>query len=191
MDALLTEISGCTVCADGLPLGPKPIVRASARSRIVLLSQAPGRVAHHSGIPWDDDSGRRLRAWLAVDDATFYDPGCFAILPMGLCYPGRRSGGDAPPRPECAPLWHPRVLSAIQGQPLRILVGAHAQKRYLGPKRQRTMTETVRCFADYLPGALPLPHPSWRVRGWMRRNPWFEAAVLPQLRAEVQRALSG
>lgn len=191
MDALLSEIAGCTVCAARLPLGPRPIVRASPRSRILLISQAPGRVAHLSGIPWDDDSGGRLKAWLAVDDATFYDPDSFAILPMGLCYPGRRSGGDAPPCRECAPLWHPRILGAIGGEPLRILIGAHAQKRYLGGARQRTMTETVRRFADHLPAALPLPHPSWRVRGWMRRNPWFEADVLPRLRAEVRRALGG
>jgi len=192
LDDLLAEIRGCTACAAHLPLGPRPVVQASPRSRVVLLGQAPGTAVHRSGVPWDDDSGKRLRSWLGVDDATFYNPDKFAILPMGLCYPGRStSGGDAPPRPECAPLWHPPVLGALTSPPLRLLIGMYSQRHYLGRRRKKTLTLTVQSHEEYLADNIfPLPHPSWRVRGWMRRNPWFEQAVLPRLHAEVHRAIS-
>ena len=189
LHALLSEVRACRLCAG--TLDPRPVLRLSKHSRILVIGQAPGSRVHASGVPWDDRSGAHLIEWLGVDRATFDDPDCFGILPMGLCYPGRKSGGDAPPRPECAPLWHPRVLCAITRPPLRILIGAHSQRRYLGRRRKRTMTLTVQSFEEYLPDRLlPLPHPSWRVRGWMRVNPWFEAAVLPALRAEVQRAIT-
>lgn len=182
---ILDEARACTVCADDLPLGPRPVLSASPKSRIALIGQAPGTKVHASGVPWDDDSGNRLREWLGVDSATFYDPDVFAIVPMGFCYPGRKGAGDAPPRPECAPLWHERVLAELPQLSLVVLIGMYAQKHYLGRLRKRTLTETVRSYAEYLPLHLPTPHPSWRVRMWMGKNPWFEEDVLPVLRARV------
>ncbi len=180
---LLTEIRACRVCED-LPLGPRPVFTADPSSKIVLIGQAPGTKVHASGIPWDDDSGTRLRSWLGVDEATFYGP-AFAIVPMGFCYPGRKGGGDAPPRPECAPLWHERLLAEMPQLELILLIGMYAQKQYLGSRRKRTLTETVRAWPEYAPRLLPTPHPSWRVRMWMQKQPWFEAELLPELRARV------
>jgi uracil-DNA glycosylase len=150
-----------------------------------VIGQAPGTKVHASGVPWHDDSGERLRGWLGVDEETFYGP-TFAIVPMGFCYPGRKGSGDAPPRPECAPLWHEPLLAAMPRLDLILLIGMYAQKRYLGRSRKRTLTDTVRASAEYAPRLLPLPHPSWRVRMWMGKNPWFEEEILPDLRARVQ-----
>jgi|GEM_PF-1501946 len=136
---------------------------------------APGAKVHESGVPWDDRSGDRLRDWLAIDRETFYDDRQVAIVPMGFCYPGRdKNGGDSPPRPECAPQWHPALLPALKGVTLTLLVGSYAQAHYLGKRRGRTMTETVHRWQEYLPQYLPTPHPSWRTTGWARKNPWFE-----------------
>ncbi len=191
LEALLTDIRGCTLCAAALPLGPRPVLRASSSARLLIVGQAPGTRVHESGIPWDDPSGDRLRDWLAVDKDTFYDARRIAIVPMGFCYPGRdKNGGDNPPRPECAPRWHPAVLDALPNLELTLLVGMYAQKFYLGAANRRTMTETVRAWRDYLPRFLPLPHPSWRNTGWLKRNPWFEADVLPELRRRVGRLLN-
>ncbi len=181
---LLDEIGACRLCEADLPLGPRPVLTASAESRIAVIGQAPGTKVHASGVPWDDDSGRRLREWLAVDEETFYGP-AFAIVPMGFCYPGRRKGGDAPPRPECAPQWHDRLWEAMPHIELVLLVGMYAQKRYLGRARKKTLTETVRAADEYSPRFLPLPHPAWRVRMWMDRNPWFGREHLPRLRSRV------
>ncbi|WP_128253147.1 uracil-DNA glycosylase family protein [Falsirhodobacter deserti] len=186
LQTLLAQARSCTACAAHLPLGPRPILQLSAGSRILIASQAPGTKAHLSGVPFDDASGRRLREWLGVTPAQFYDSSNFAILPMGLCYPGRRTGGDAPPRPECAPLWRDRLLRQAKGIRLTLLIGSHAQVHVLGAG---TMTDRVRDFRSFLPDHLPLPHPSWRSTGWMRRNPWFEDEVLPELRRRVAELL--
>lgn len=187
LDALLAEVRACTHCAAELPLGPRPVLRAQGSARLLIIGQAPGTKVHESGIPWDDPSGDRLRDWLQVDKDIFYDEGRIAIVPMGFCYPGRaKSGGDAPPRPECAPLWHQPVLAALPNVELTMLVGTYAQAHYLGKRRQKTMTETVRSWRDYGPAILPTPHPSWRTAGWQKKNPWFEEDVLPPLRKRVK-----
>ena len=188
--SLLTEVCACEICKDHLPLGPRPIVRAEASARLMIIGQAPGTRVHGSGVPWDDKSGERLRHWLAVDDDTFYDQSRVAIVPMGFCYPGANPrGGDNPPRPECAPEWHERLRRLLPRIELTLLVGTYAQAYYLGAARRKTMTETVRCWRDYLPGFLPTPHPSWRTTGWLKRNPWFETEVLPELRERVAKLL--
>ncbi len=183
---LLGRVRACRHCEAALPLGPRPVLRAGATARLMIVGQAPGTRVHESGIPWDDRSGERLRDWLAVDPATFYDEARIAIVPMGFCYPGRNPrGGDEPPRPECAPLWHPSLLAALPAVELTLLVGLYAQARYLGPKRKASLTETVRAWRDYGPRYLPLPHPSWRNTAWLKKNPWFESELLPELRGRV------
>lgn len=173
----------CTVC-DDLPLGRRPILRVSTTARLLIASQAPGTKVHVSGTPWTDASGVRLRMWLGLDEAAFYDGARVAILPMGLCYPGRLpQGGDEPPRAVCAPLWQPRLLALMPAIELVLLVGSYAQTYYLGPG---AMTERVRDFHRYAPRFFPLPHPSWRTVGWEMRNPWFGSEVLPALRARVR-----
>jgi uracil-DNA glycosylase len=189
---LLREVRACRVCAEHLPHGPRPVLCADEAASLLVVGQAPGSRVHESGIPWRDASGERLRSWLGLDLERFEDPTLVAMLPMGFCYPGAAAGGgDLPPRPECAPLWHGRVLERLPGIELTLLVGAHAQARYLGARRARTMTETVRAFARFAPAVVPLPHPSWRSVGWQRRNPWFEEELVPELRAAVVRVLVG
>jgi uracil-DNA glycosylase len=186
--SLLADIARCRVCADHLPLGPRPVLHISPTARLLIASQAPGTAVHRAGISFWDASGDRLRAWLAMDKAVFYDSTRVAILPTGMCYPGRlKNGGDAPPRPECMPLWQTRVLAAMPDIRLTLLVGTYAQHAALGPGR---MTDRVRAFRDYLPEKFPLPHPSWRTGAWERANPWFAAEVLPRLREAVLAALS-
>ncbi|MEQ9811707.1 MAG: uracil-DNA glycosylase family protein [Azospirillaceae bacterium] len=186
LDRVAGEARACRICAPHLPLGPRPVFRVSPGARLLIIGQAPGTRVHDSGVPWDDRSGDRLREWLRLDPETFYDVGRVAIVPMGFCYPGRdKAGGDAPPRPECAPAWHPRLLPLMPAVGLTLLVGSYAQAHYLGRRRQKTMTETVRRFEDYLPAFLPLPHPSWRNTAWLKKNPWFEADLLPLLRRRV------
>jgi len=189
IEPLLIEIRRCTTCAISLALGPRPIVQAGAGARLVIIGQAPGSKVHASGVPWQDDSGQRLKQWLGIDDAIFYDPNRVALVPMGFCYPGVGNGADLPPRPDCAPLWHNRLLAALPEKRLVLLVGMHAQGHYLSPRKTITLTETVRQFRDTMPQFFPLPHPSWRSTGWMRRNPWFESDVLPDLRQAVSQAL--
>ena len=187
-DALLTEVRGCRACADALPLGPRPIVQASPTARILIASQAPGTRAHASGVPFTDASGENLRAWMNIPADIFYDETKVAIVPMAFCYPGKlNSGGDAPPRTECAPLWRNRLLAQMPELRLTLLVGTYAQDHELGRGR---MTDRVRNFRNHLPAVLPLPHPSWRSRLWMAKNPWFETDVLPELRGAVQAALA-
>jgi len=186
-DSLLAEVRACRVCADVLPFGPRPVLQMSETARLLVVGQAPGSKVHASGIPFDDDSGNRLREWLGVTTDEFYDGSKVALLPMGLCYPGRKGAGDAPPRPECAPHWRQRLLAHMPDVRLTLLVGTYAQHHALGPGR---MTERVRAFRRHLPLAFPLPHPSWRSRYWAAQNPWFEAEVLPELRAAVRRALA-
>lgn len=178
------EIRGCQICAPHLPLGPRPVFQASVSARLLIIGQAPGSKVHASGVPWDDASGERLRHWLGLEPSTFYDASRVAIVPMGFRYPGRKpKGGDAPPRPECAPLWHARLLAALPNTSLTLLVGSYAQAYALGPGG---MTERVRAFRSYLPRHFPLPHPSWRVAIWEKRNPWFSLEVIPALRTAVR-----
>ncbi|NIA71071.1 uracil-DNA glycosylase family protein [Pelagibius litoralis] len=185
---IVAQARACRVCAAHLPLGPRPVLRAEAGAGLMIIGQAPGTRVHESGIPWNDRSGDRLRDWLAVPNETFYDAARIAIVPMGFCYPGvDAKGGDKPPRPECAPLWHPPLLAALPKMKLTLLVGLYAQGHYLGKRRQKNLTETVRAWRDYLPEYLPLPHPSWRNTAWLKKNPWFETDLLPELRKRVKR----
>ena len=188
--ALLAEIRACRVCADALGFAPRPIVVAARTAKVLIIGQAPGSRVHASGQPWDDDSGDRLRGWLAMDRATFYDADKVAQMPSGFCYPGKGKGGDLPPRPECAPLWHAQLLATMPHIRLTLLIGRYAQAYYLRGNAKPTLTETVAAYADYLPHFLPLPHPSPRNRLWLRRNPWFEAEVVPRLRQQLAMALA-
>lgn len=178
---LLKEIRECSVCSDYLPLGPRPVVSASRESKILIIGQAPGTKVHHSGIPWDDASGRRLREWMGITPEVFYDTSKIAIVPMGFCYPGRGKSGDLPPRPECAPLWHKLLLDVMPNLELTLLIGQYAQAYYLKDKIKTTLTETVRASKEYLPKYFPLPHPSPRNNIWLKKNAWFEEDLIPQL----------
>lgn len=189
MNTLLNKISLCRECATSLPLGPRPVVAAHPKSKVVIIGQAPGLAVHQSGIPWDDKSGDNLRNWLQIDKATFYDPEQIAIIPMGFCYPGRGKSGDLPPRKECAPLWHQLLLQQMDSVKLVLLIGKYAQDYYLGKKTERTLTETVRQFKKYLPEYFVLPHPSPRNNIWQAKNPWFGEMVLPALREQIRKAL--
>jgi len=155
-------------------------------ARIAIIGQAPGIKVHQSGVPWDDASGRTLRTWLGVNEAQFYNPELFAIVPMGFCYPGNGKSGDLPPRPECAPQWHGPLLEAMPNIELTLLIGQYAQAHYLGDRAKRNLTETVRNYKGYLPEQLPLPHPSPRNRFWQAKNPWFTEKVVPELQRRVQ-----
>lgn len=187
--ALADEIHACRACAAHLPLGPRPVFRAAVTARVLIAGQAPGTKVHATGIPWNDPSGERLRGWLGMSPALFYDESRIAIVPMGFCYPGRLPrGGDAPPRPECAPLWRARLLAELPALRLTLLVGGYAIAGALGPG---PMTDHVRRFGALLPARCALPHPSWRTLAWERRNPWFAAELLPALRAALGATLEG
>ena len=191
LDALLTDIRGCRACAPELPHEPRPVVRVSAASRLLICGQAPGRKVHESGLPFDDASGDRLRAWMGIDRTTFYDHPAVGVAAMAFCFPGTDpKGGDYPPPPRCATLWRTQLLSALPRVELTLLVGWHAQQWALGPKVKPSMTETVAAWREYLPSMLVLPHPSWRNTGWLRRNDWFEAEVIPYLQARTAELLA-
>ena len=172
-----------------LPLGAKPVLAAHPNSKMIVIGPAPGRIVHGTGIPWDDKSGDNLRNWLGVDKATFYTPELIALIPMGFCYPGTGKSGDLPPRPECAPLWHKKLLEQMPEVKLILLVGQYAQNHYLGKQSKENLTETVKHFHDYLPTYFPLPHPSPRNNIWQAKHPWFKQEVLPELQREVQQIL--
>jgi uracil-DNA glycosylase len=186
LERLSREAEACRICEAHLPLGPRPVFRVSGTARLLIIGQAPGRIVHETGIPWNDRSGDRLRGWLGLDREAFYDQRRIAILPMGFCYPGiDKNGGDNPPRPECAPAWQARFLALMPRIELTLLVGSYAQKRYLGAGRSISMTESVVAWRDRPERLLPLPHPSWRNTAWLKRNPWFERELVPVLRARV------
>lgn len=189
MEKLLKEIKACTFCKEHLDLGPNPVVAANVTSKILIVGQAPGTKVHRSGIPWDDPSGVQLRKWMGIDSEIFYDESIVAIVPMGFCYPGKGKTGDLPPRPECAPLWHQKLLDKMPAIQLTLLIGQYAQKYYLGKRKKRNLTETVRNYEDYLPTQLPMPHPSPRNRFWLSKNPWFESSVVPQLQQKISTLL--
>lgn len=182
---LHARIAACTHCAEHLPLGPRPVVQFSATSRIVIVSQAPGRRVHQSGVPFDDPSGDRLRGWLGLDRDAFYDASRIAIVPVGFCFPGSSKSGDLPPRPECAPKWHDEVFAQLPRERLTLLVGAHAQRQILGNRYRGTLTATVEAWRDLVPHFLPMPHPSPRNQAWFKRHPWFESELVPRLRRSV------
>jgi uracil-DNA glycosylase len=190
LERLLAEVRACTVCAKHLPFPPRPVLRAAVSARLLIVGQAPGRRVQETGIPWNDPSGNRLRQWLDLTREEFYDETRIAIIPTGFCYPGKGAGGDLPPRPECAPLWHPRFRAALPHIRLTLLIGAHAQAFYLADRRKRTLAETVRAGREFGPEFLPLPHPSPRNLRWFRNHPWFEAEVLPALRRRVRQVLA-
>jgi uracil-DNA glycosylase len=181
--ALLAEVRSCRICAAALPLGPRPVLKVERCARLLIVGQAPGTSVHATGIPWNDPSGDRLREWLGLDRERFYADARIAILPAGLCYPGRGPQGDAPPRPECAPRWHPPITAALGELELILLVGRYAQDYYLG--KRPSVTETVRGFKALAPRYLPLPHPSPRNNRWLANNPWFARRVLPALRRRL------
>jgi uracil-DNA glycosylase len=191
LDNLLRDVRACRLCVEHLPLGPRPVLRMASTARLLIIGQAPGTKVHETGIPWNDRSGDRLRQWLAIDRDIFYDESRIAIMPMGFCYPGvDKNGGDLPPRRECAPKWHARLRGQLPGIELTLLVGSYAQAHYLGERRKGTMTETVGAWRDYGPEFLPLPHPSWRNTGWLKKNSWFEKELVPELRSRTQGIIS-
>lgn len=184
---LLEQARACRLCEAVLPKGPNPVVRASNTARLLIIGQAPGTKVHETGIPWNDASGERLRDWMALDSQVFYDETRIAIMPMGFCYPGRNpAGGDAPPRQECAPTWHPSFIARMPQVDLTLLIGLYAQRAYLGSQHVKSVRETVARYEDHVKrGFFPLPHPSWRTRAWQRKNPWFTSTVIPALRKEI------
>lgn len=186
---LLKEVRACTACSQHLPLGPRPVLQAHPDARILLVGQAPGRKVHASGVPFDDASGERLRAWLGLSRDTFYDAHQVAILPMGFCFPGTGASGDLPPRPECAPLWRAPLLAGLPNIQLTVLLGRYAQQHHL-PSPGRSLTEVVSDWRAHAPSVFVLPHPSPRNQAWFKRYPWLTAEVVPALRAAVSKALA-
>jgi len=187
LETLLSVIRECRLCEPYLPLGPKPVLRASQTARLLVVGQAPGTRVHATGTPWNDLSGDRLRGWLGMTRELFYDESRIAIVPMGFCYPGKGKSGDMPPRPECSKAWHGTLIPLIKNIQLTLLIGQYAQTYFLGKYRKATLTETVRAFKEYLPNFFPLPHPSPRNQLWLSKNPWFQEFVLPALRTAVAR----
>jgi uracil-DNA glycosylase len=190
LDDLLKDIRACRICAEYLPHGVRPIVRASSTARLAIVSQAPGMLVHKTGLSFNDPSGDRLRDWLQMDRETFYDESRVAIIGMAFCFPGYdANGGDKPPRKECAPRWQEPLFAALPKFKLTLLVGSYAQNWHLGDRVKANMTETVAAWREYAPRYIPLPHPSWRNNGWLKKNPWFERDLLPYLRKRVRAVL--
>lgn len=191
LEELLTRIRACRACAADFPHPPRPVLQVASGTRILICGQAPGRRVQMSGLPFDDPSGDRLRDWLGVDRATFYADPRIGVAPMAFCYPGTRpGGGDYPPPPRCAELWRATLLARLPQVELTLLVGRYAQLWSRPGGDRRSLTQTVAAWRTHGPSVMPLPHPSWRATGWLRRNPWFEADLLPELRARVAAVLS-
>jgi uracil-DNA glycosylase len=188
LSALLKDIRACTICAASLPSGPRPVLQVEATARILIAGQAPGRIVHKTGIPFDDLSGDRLRGWMGVSRETFYDPAKIAILPMGFCFPGSGAAGDLPPRRECAPAWREPLMQALAGLELVLVIGAYAQAYHL-PDAGGSVTAAVAGWRSHWPDTVPLPHPSPRNKRWLKQNPWFEAELLPKLQSRVAAVL--
>ena len=189
MHKLLTEIKKCNICQPFLSHGANPVLSVHSKSKIAIIGQAPGKLVHETGIPWDDKSGDRLRAWLGVKHDVFYDEEMFALIPMGFCYPGKGKGGDLPPRAECAPKWHDMLFSELHEVKLILLVGIYAQKYYLDNQSMKTLTQTVKNYQQYFPKYLPLPHPSPRNNIWLKRNSWFTNMLVPELQKIIKGAI--
>lgn len=190
MDNLLQKIKNCKECVSHLQTGTNPVISVSTKSKLIIISQAPGLNVHKTSIPWNDKSGDTLRSWLNIGKSIFYDAHQIALIPMGFCYPGKGKSGDLPPRKECAPLWHSQLLRKMKEVNLTLLVGQYAQKYYLEDQIKETLTETVRNFSEYLPNYFPLPHPSPRNNIWLRKNQWFMEEVIPELRRMVKKAIA-
>ena len=191
LEVLLEAVRDCRACEPHLPLGPRPILRAGETARILVVGQAPGARVHTTGIPWDDPSGERLRAWMGVGEDIFYDESRIAIIPMGYCYPGRGNGGDMPPRRECATLWLDHLLAKLPKVELTLLVGQYAQHHFLPSRRKPSLAETVRAWQEYAPLYIPLPHPSPRNQPWFKRHPWFDQQLIPMLQSRINMLLGG
>ena len=189
IEALKEDIRRCTLCVEHLPFGARPVVQMAAEARILIAGQAPGRRVHESGIPFDDPSGDRLRDWLGISKEVFYDANKIALVPMGFCYPGTGKSGDLPPRKECATAWRDDILSALQNIELTLVIGQYAIAYHL-PNNRRNLTEHVRAWQDYAPNIIPLPHPSPRNNLWLKRNPWFEEELLPELKKRISASLT-
>lgn len=185
LNPLLEQIRACTLCQEKLPLGPRPIISAHPKSKLVIIGQAPGSVVHKTGIPWDDKSGENLRNWMGISANDFYNEANIALLPMGFCYPGKGKSGDLPPIPACATTWHSMVLQQLPSVSLTLLIGSYAQHYYLRATKKSTLTKTVQAYKEYLPNYFVLPHPSPRNAIWQAKNPWFKTEVLPRLKEEV------
>ena len=188
LESLLEQVRACKLCAGHLPLGPRPVLQMHASARILIAGQAPGRKVHATGIPFDDASGDRLRTWLGVSRDVFYDARQVAIVPMGFCYPGTGKSGDLPPRLECAPAWRAPLLARLKNIKLTLVIGQYAQAHHL-PDAAASVTASVQSWREHWPRVVPLPHPSPRNNLWLKRNPWFEADLLPQLRSRVSEVL--
>ncbi len=188
LPTLLEQVRHCTICADNLPLGPRPVVQLGTRSRILIAGQAPGRKVHESGIAFDDASGERLRRWMGVSPETFHDADKVSILPMGFCYPGKGKSGDLPPRPECAPQWRARLLSHLGKLEMTLVIGQYAMDYHL-PGRKQSVTEAVRQWRRSWPAVVPMPHPSPRNNRWLGNNPWFEQELVPELQNKIAELL--
>ena len=187
---LVNKVQKCTLCVDSLPMGARPVLQVSRQAKILIAGQAPGIRVHHSGIPFDDPSGNRLREWMGISDETFYNPNEIAILPMGFCYPGTGKSGDLPPRPECAKKWRQQLLDSMPQIELILVIGMYAQKWHMPELKKQTLTETVKNWKNYWPDRLPLPHPSPRNNIWLKKNAWFEKEVIPELQTFIQKLLS-
>lgn len=185
---LLQDLRGCTICKD-LPLGPRPIFQFAPNAKLLIVGQAPGRITHHKGIPFDDPSGNRLREWLGIDRQAFYDASKIAILPMGFCFPGTGKGGDLPPRAECAPAWRAGILDKLKAVELTLIIGRYAIDWHLPDYAGQTITRAVQSWTDLWPGKLILPHPSPRNNRWLKQNLWFEDEVIPALQRRVKEIL--
>jgi len=191
LTTILRDIRACRLCAPHLEHGVRPVLRMSATAKICIAGQAPGLRVHKSGVPYSDPSGERLRSWMGIGHDTFYDEGLVAIVPMGFCFPGYdEAGGDLPPRPECVRAWHDRLFKAAPRFALKLAIGQYAHRYHLKGRTRQSVTETVQAWRDYGPDTVPLPHPSWRNNGWLKKNPWFETELIPHLRRRVQDALS-
>lgn len=195
LEALLTGIATCRLCEEFLPHGARPVVQLHSSAKILIIGQAPGRRVHESGIPWDDLSGQRLRQWMGLTEASFYNATKVAIMPMGFCYPGKGKSGDLPPRKECADKWHKQVLEQCPNIQFTLLIGQYAQRYYANSgvftgNKQLSLTERVKLWQNFLPTYLPLPHPSPRNQIWLKKNEWFEKEIVPYLQQKIQVVLS-
>jgi len=189
LEQLTVEIRACTLCAHALPMGPRPVLQVSESARILIVGQAPGIRVHQTGVPFDDPSGNRLRAWMGIDKNVFYDAEKIAIVPMGFCYPGTGKSGDLPPRPECAPTWRAKLLDQLPQISLTLVIGQYAQAWHLGRLAKDNLTETVKAWQEFGRNVIPLPHPSPRNNIWLKKNPWFEQEVIAALQQQVRWAL--
>ena len=189
LDELVRDIRSCHICQDHLPAGPRPIVQVSQTAKVLIVGQAPGSKVHATGVPFDDPSGDRLRSWMGIDKDIFYDASKIAIVPMGFCYPGTGKSGDLPPRKECADNWRLPLLEMLSSVELTLIIGQYAIEWHLGKTKKRTLTETVKTWREYWPKNVVLPHPSPRNNIWLKRNDWFEAEILPELKMRVQQLL--